>query len=147
MHIRIDNYFQNKLILGLEPDRFRCLIPECNEDAESATITDFGLDIFWHNEEGNIDFCRRYPLIDNATISDGECTSTSFNTSRLIEKDSLSLCDPNVDGNVVIYDDFGMDSTAVTRFDLICEDQYKVYSRYLSTYQYFCSLADRDSLL
>ena len=111
---------------GLEPVQFRCLMPECNEDAKTATVKDFGLDIFWHNDDGNIDYCRRYPTINDAKIVDGRCSSSSFNTSKLIEKDSLSLCSPSVDENVVIYETFGMDSTAVTRFNLICEDQYKV---------------------
>ena len=101
-------------------------MPECKEDAANATVTDFGLDIFWHSDEGNIDFCRRYPLQENITLPDGKCDSSSFNTSQLIKKDSLELCDPNKDGNVVIYEDFDMDSTAVTRFNLICDDQYKV---------------------
>ena len=55
----------------------------------------------------------------------GICTKTLIS----INQDAISR-NFNVDGNVVIYDDFGMDSTAVTRFDLICEDQYKVYPRY-----------------
>ena len=103
-------------------------MPECNEDAKTATVKDFGLDIFWHNDDGNIDYCRRYPTINGAKIVDGRCSSSSFNTSKLIEKDSLSLCGPSVDEKVVIYETFGMDSTAVTRFNLICEDQYKVHA-------------------
>ena len=130
---RINNTFSMYPLTGLEPARFRCLVPECNEDAETATVTDFGLDIFWHNDDDNIDFCRRYPSIDDANIVDGQCSSSSFNTSQWIEKDSLSFCDPSVDGNVVIYDNFGMDSTAVTRFHLICKDQYKVRAKYQST--------------
>ena len=40
-------------------------------------------------------------------------------------------CNPNVNGQVIIYEDFGMKSTAVTEFNLVCRDQYKVNLRYL----------------
>ena len=106
-------------------------MPECNENVDIAKVGDFGFDIFWHNDEGDVDFCRRYPLLDNATMSHGKCSASSFNTSHSLEKESLDICDPNVNGDGVIYDDFGMDSTAVTRFDLVCNDQYKVWTCYI----------------
>ena len=81
------------------------------------------VNIIWNNDDRNVDFCRSYPCIDDANIIDGQCSSSSFNTSQLIEKETLRLCDPSGNENVVIYESFGMDSTAVKRFNLICEDQ------------------------
>ena len=38
----------------------------------------------------------------------------------------MVVCDPRKETSQIIYGDFGMDSTVVTKFNLICDDQYKV---------------------
>ena len=86
---------------------------------------DFGSNIFWHEDDGKIDYCRRYPLSDNFTIYD-ECGQSNFNVS-VSNKEDLFLCDPNDSNQVIIYDEFGMDSTAATKFNLVCDNQYKVF--------------------
>ena len=83
---------------------------------------EFGQDIFWRDENGDTDFCKRYPLYANSTIS-GMCSSSDFNNFNSTE-DELEKCNPGK--QTVIYDDFGMDSTAATKFNLVCDNQYKV---------------------
>ena len=84
---------------------------------------EFGQDIFWRDENGDTDYCKRYPFYDNSTIS-GMCSSSDFNNFNSTE-DELKECNPGKE--TVIYDNFGMDSTAATKFNLVCDNQYKVY--------------------
>ena len=72
-------------VKGLEPDTLRCLIPECQENPSNASILDFGPDIFWHEENGDIDYCRRYPVSNDHTTSE-QCKQADFNITKL-EKD------------------------------------------------------------
>ena len=86
---------------------------------------EFSSDIFWHDENGDIDYCRTYPLFNNHTL-EGQCKSSDFNISSS-DKDQLKLCDPDVNKQEITYGEFGMDSTAATQFNLVCDDQYKVF--------------------
>ena len=109
--------------LGLAPEKARCLIPECHENPENARFSDFNTSIFWHDEEGT-DFCRRYPLLYNHSIS-FHCSTSDFNFS-VTNKQEMVECIPHIKGQDVVYDKFAMDSTAVTEFRLVCSDVYKV---------------------
>ena len=88
-------------------------------------MLEFGKDIFWRDENGNTDYCKRYPFFDNFTMS-GKCSSSDFNNYNSTE-DELNICNPEIQNQIVIYDDFGMDSTAATKFNLVCDNQYRVY--------------------
>ena len=35
-------------------------------------------------------------------------------------------CEPNLPDQKIIYGEFGMEMTVVTRFGLVCKEQYKV---------------------
>ena len=38
----------------------------------------------------------------------------------------MVVCDPRKETSQIIYGDFGMDSTVVTKFNLICDDQFEI---------------------
>ena len=82
----------------------------------------FGEDIFGRDDNDKVDYCRRYPVVNNSSIS-GQCsTKYDFNLTN----GNLVHCTPDQD---IIYGGFGMDSTVVTRFNLVCDDQYKVQNK------------------
>ena len=114
----------NWLILflsALEPDEFRCLIPVCNETSESHDeFLHFGYDIFPIDEDKNVDFCKRYPVKENLPYP-LKCTLDDFDMNA--PENKLVLCTPDQD---IIYGDFGMDWTVATRFNLVCDAEYKV---------------------
>ena len=83
----------------------------------------YGEAIFARDDEGKIDYCRRYPVISNLSVF-GQCVDES-DFDLTAGDDELVLCTPDQD---IIYGKFGMDSTVVTRFNLVCDDQYKVLS-------------------
>ena len=106
----------------MPPSDFRCLIPQCNENPDNATVDDFGLDIFSRDGD-DINYCYTRPLISD--VVSRPCTPKSFNYSDNLQKEDFQLCQPSKDQKV-IYGEFGMDSDAVTEFNLICDDNYKV---------------------
>ena len=123
----IQLYFFNQY-LGLAPDKVRCLIPDCLENPNNATFSDWPLSIYYEDDKGEnidgIDFCRRYPLSSNHS-SNSKCSAMDFNLSITNEK-SLVQCNPKESG--IVFDPFAMNSTAVTEFGLVCSDEYKVSS-------------------
>ena len=107
----------------MEPSDYRCLIPKCNETPEHHfDVLQFGTEIFSTDGDGNPDYCKRFPVKYNFT---GQC-STKDDFDLNASEDQMVLCTPDQD---VIYGDFGMDYTVTTRYNLICDDQFKVLNQ------------------
>ena len=134
--------FRNANHAGLAPNEYRCLIPECHENYETATVLDFGSGIFWKDEHGT-DYCTTYPLLKNRSSS-SQCSIKDFNLS-ITNKENMVNCNPHSSGQIVIYGDFGMNSTAVTEFGLICKDQYKVCNIFLFNILVYAIFKNRAS--
>ena len=84
----------------------------------------FSDDIFGRTDEGKIDYCRRYPVISNLSVP-GVCNGVEdFDITA--SDDHLVHCTPSEN---IIYGEYGMDYTVVTRFNLVCDDQYKVLKK------------------
>lgn len=121
-------------LTGLEPDKgFRCSIPMCDQNLSNASVDDFGLDIFKH-ENGDIDYCLQYPY-KNVTHQ-SQCSEDDFDH----KSNTFVKCDPHMDNITVIYESFAMDTSIATEFDLLCDDQYKVTALDFSLLCIYCNL-------
>lgn len=109
---------------GLEPDKFRCIIPECDSGVSDPMFGDVPIGIYPLDDDDEKDYCKYYPPRENATQDTCNMYSSFDLTSRAIECDTKQ-------GNF-IYDDFEMDFTVVTEFDLVCDDQFMVVGFFLS---------------
>ena len=92
----------------------------------------FSDQIFGRTGEGKIDYCRRYPVISNLSVP-GVCNGVEdFDITA--SDDHLVHCTPSEN---IIYGDYGMDYTVVTRFNLVCDDQYKVLKKVQVLFQQY----------
>lgn len=118
-------------MIGLQPDAFRCQIPEC--DGSGASFSDFNSSIF-PIEDSEPDYCSYYPVSNFTT--NGTCYDDNFDYDGTpVECKS---------GDVFYYDDYEMDSTFVMEFDLVCDESFKVLKYvifYTKSSSYFSKVA------
>lgn len=117
-------------ILGFKPEKYRCEIPECDGGTnpefkfyiEQFIPESSNQSIFVHEANGEINYCKTYPLLPSSRNNNelGKCTLSNFNLSS----DPVE-CDAKI--SKVIYDEFPMDTTIVTDFNLFCNEEYKVH--------------------
>ena len=115
-------------IVGFKPEKYRCEIPECdgvNPEfkfyIEQFVPESSNQSIFVHGANGEVNYCKTYPLLSSSTKDHefGKCTLSHFNLSG----DPIE-CNAKI--SKVIFDEFPMDTTIVTDFNLFCNEEYKV---------------------
>ena len=118
----------NTIFVGFKPEKYRCEIPECDgANAEfKFYIEQFvpestNHSIFVRDARGGVNYCKTYPILPSSAKDRevGNCTLSDFNLSA----DPIE-CNARI--SKVIYDEFPMDTSIVTDFNLFCNEEYKV---------------------
>jgi hypothetical protein len=99
----------------LQPTKgFRCKIPDC--DGEGFNFTYFPKDIFPKDSEGDPDYCKFYRPLPVDPKFPGNCSHESFS-------DEVVECGSHWE---YTYNTFQFDETLVTKWNLVCGQQFKV---------------------
>ena len=95
------------------------MIPECDEKNSDFLVLDES--IFFHNQNGEVDYCKSYPRKTSFKVDDvgNNCTISHFNFSATPKECNAKIFN-------VVYDKFVMETTIVTEFNLFCNEDYKV---------------------
>ena len=113
---------------GFKPEKYRCEIPECDGIDPEFEFYDgiFFMEstdksIFVQDGNGVNDYCKMYPLQKpfNKDDKGGKCTLSSFNLSG-------TPIECNAEVSKVIHEQFLMETSIVTDFNLFCNEEYKV---------------------
>ena len=115
-------------ITGFKPEKYRCEIPECDgENPKFEFNNPKGIpepskqSIFVTDSTGALNYCKRYPLYSSFAKNHNikGCALSYFNfTGNPVE------CNAKLSN--VVYEDFSMNTSIVTDFNLFCNEDYKV---------------------
>ena len=128
LEIELSYYFSTTTIVGFKPENYRCEIPECDGAnpkfkfyVEQFVPESSIQGIFVQESNGEVNYCKTYPLLSSLATNHEfrKCTLSHFNISA-------DPIDCNAKITKVIYDEFPMDTTIVTDFNLFCNEEYKV---------------------
>ena len=78
--------------------------------------------IFVQDENGVVDYCKTYPLKSSSRKGDigTKCSLSHFDLSSTPNQCNAQILD-------IVYEEFVMETTIVTEFNLFCNEDYKVY--------------------
>ena len=95
------------------------MLPEC--DVKNSDFLVLNESIFQHDQNGEVDYCKTYPLKTSfeKDIVGQNCTISHFNFSATPKQ-----CNAQISN--VVYGKFVMETTIVTEFNLFCNEDYKV---------------------
>ena len=126
------NAILKPLWLTEKPHLQDCDGPEAQFGDVNATLF-FGSGGYYDNNFEDPNYCLKPKLLINDNLTTAGIISTGStsmnNCSVILESSLISHFEVCQSQERIIYDDFEFETTIATEFDLVCDQQYKVWMR------------------